>query len=78
MKVIGAIIPCQRPSQNPATFPSSSGELDNVFGPAAHPTNVNNIRAMIKKAGAFFIEIIPLNETIPRYNDRKTDVGLDG
>jgi hypothetical protein len=62
MKVMEAIIPCQGPSQNPATFPSSSGELDNVFGPAVHPANVNiiyNLRAMIKKAGAFFIEIIP-------------------
>jgi len=78
MNVMEAIIPCQRPSQNPATLPSASGELNNSFDPAVHPANANNIRAMIKKLVLSSLRLSHLYKAMLRYRDRKYGVALNG
>lgn len=54
MKVIGAISPCQTPSQNPATLPSPSAVLASLLGPGAQE-RANNSKTRNIAAAAFFM-----------------------
>ena len=54
IKVIGQIIPCHKPSQNPAIVPSSAGSVFTAgFPPAAHPA-VNSRANAIAQAKSVF------------------------
>src|SRR5512140_573393 len=58
MNVMGAMIPCHRPRQKPATMPCTSGVFTSAFAPGAHEASRRQHSARQSSAAAFFMSIL--------------------